>query len=259
MNSKFTGGFFLVAIAGITFSCAPTNNVTYFKTYKEISDLDNPDRIYYKEHSYDDRIQPGDLLYITVATGNDEPNNFNQTVGQAVTDIELLSHTVDNQGYIKIPYLDKVKVANLTLEQAIDTLEAGLSQFLYLPVIKMSFSTSRITVLGEVNAPGVYTFNRKSVSIYQAIAYAGDIATYGNRKKVSIIRNEGNNILKKKIDLTNDKILSSTWYNIRSNDIIYVEPMKRKVFGMETFDLGLIYTTISTIILLITFNRTTTH
>jgi polysaccharide biosynthesis/export protein len=246
----------ILCLGSIFFSCAPTKEGVYFRTYKEIENSNNPDRTYLIENGYFEKIEPGDYLFITVSTGDDKSNSFNQTVGQAVTDIELISYVVDKEGYIKLPYLNRVKVAQLSLTQAVDTLETGLSQFLYMPVVKINFSTSKISVLGEVNSPGVFTFNKKYVSIYQAIAYAGDIAPFGNRKNVSILRRIGNNVIKKQVDLTNAELLTSSWYQIQSNDVIYVEPLARKKWGIQTVPLGLFFSLISTFILIQTYINT---
>ena len=251
---KLTFKSVIILIWGsLTISCAPTKQAAYFRTYKEIKDINEPDRVYYSETDQNNRIQPGDKLFITVSSGSSEPNSFNQPGGGALGDVELLSYEVDGEGYIKLPYLKRMKVEGLTINQATDTLESELSQYIYLPTVSIHFAISRITVLGEVNSPGVYEFNSKSINIYQAIAYASDISLYGNRKNVMIVRREGDNIMKKKVDLTNDEIISSKWYNIYSNDIIYVEPLKRKGWGIETFPYDLLFSLLSTFILMFTF------
>lgn len=254
--AKWSNKWLILLLAALfSVSCAPTKRAAYFRTYKETNSINNPDRTYYVQKDYIDLIQPGDQLYINVVSGNEEPNIFSQSATRAVTDVELMTYEVDREGFIYLPYLNKVKVAGFNLDQAVDTLEEQLSQFLFLPDVTMKFSNSKISVLGEVNRPGVYTFNRKSINIFQAIAYAGDISTFGNRRKVSIIRHDGNSIIKKKVDLTNDEIFTSAWYYIKPNDIIYVEPLGRKMWGMETFDYSIIFSVLSSIISLYTLTH----
>ena len=248
MISRSNKCLFAVVLVILSVSCAPTKKASYFRTYKETENANIADRTYYLKNITEDVIQPGDKLFISVVSGNEDPNIFNQSSTQAVTDIELLSYEVDGKGYIDLPYLHKVKLGGFTIDQAVDTLETQLSQYLFMPDVKLKFSTSRISVLGEVNNPGVYTFNRKSISIFQAIAFAGDISTFGNRRKVSVIRHDGSNIIKKKIDLTNDEVFTSNWYYIKPNDIVYVEPLGRKMWGMETFDYSIIFSILSSII-----------
>lgn len=234
-------------------SCAPTKKAAYLRQTVEIENFNDADNIYFVGDRTKEIIEVDDELFITTISGSDDPNSFNQGTGIPMTDLDLLSYKVDMEGYIKLPYVDKFKVSGLTLEVAADSLEAELSQYIYLPYVSIRFINSRISVLGEVNAPGVYVFNQKSISIYQAIAYAGDISTYGNRKKVMIVRESGENILKKHIDLTNDELLAADWFHVKPNDIIYVEPMGRRVWGMETFPYGLLFSILSTTMMVMTF------
>lgn len=238
----------------MAFSCAPTKKAAYIRTDKEVKNMDDVDKVYYIDSSYTDIIQAGDELLISVLSGNDDPNAFNQATGIPVADPELLSYSVDENGYLKLPYLDRIRVDGLSINQATDVLEEQLSQYIYMPAVRMRFVVSRVSILGEVNSPGVYVFNRKSINIFQALAYASDITTFGNRKKILIIRQEDqNNITRKHIDLTNDKILTSSWYIIQPDDIIYVEPLGRRKWGMETFPWGLVFTIIGTTTALYTF------
>ena len=104
-----------------------------------------------------------------------------------------------------------------------------------------------------MNRPGVYVFNYKSVNILQAIGYANDIATFGNRKNVLIIREEGEYRSKHEIDITSDALLTSEYYMVKSNDIIYVEPLKSKKWGMDTFPYDLLLSMASLTIVVLTF------
>ena len=219
---------------------------------EEIEDLDQPDQSYEIEKDSAYVIKAGDELYITVSTSDNEPNNFN-TRDIGFTDIDLLSYLVDLEGFAKLPYIEKIKLSGLTIDEATSTIKTELSQYLYQPVVSMKIVNARITVLGEVQAPGNYLINNKAINIYQALGLAGDITTYGNRKKVLIVREEDNKVTKKYVDLTNDEILGSNWYMMNPNDIIYVEPLARRKGGMETFPWGLVTSIISTTFLIMTF------
>jgi polysaccharide export outer membrane protein len=222
-------------IGSFIISCAPTKQSAYFRKNKNISSYDAPDRSYTVKYTETDIIRIGDNLFITVSSGNDEPTSFNQPTGLPMTDLELLSYQVDDEGMIRLPYLKKVKAAGLSFSELTDTLEYRLSQYIYLPAVSVRVVNQRITVLGEVNNPGIFVFNRNNINIYQAIAEAGDIAPFGNRKKVLIVRQSGAEIMKKYIDLTDEDIVNSTWFYVQPDDIVYIEPLLRKNLGMETF------------------------
>jgi len=235
MIKKFSNWILALMLISIVFSCAPTKSVAYLSKHKTVKNINKPDKVYVIDEIDKDIIRPGDELFISVSNANNEPNNFTPTIGS--TNLELLSYIVDNKGYIWLPYLKQVKVDGITINQLIEKLETELSQYVNQPSVSIRVINGRFSVLGEVNGPGEYIYNRSNLNIYQAIAFAGDISTFGNRKNVLIIRQVGDTLMKKKIDLTNDQIIASTWYNIQPNDIIYVEPLSRRMFGMETFSI----------------------
>ena len=137
--------------------------------------------------------------------------------------------------------------------EATDTLETILSQYLYLPTVSIRIINHRFSVLGEVNSPGLYTFNQKSINIYQAIATANDITIFGNRKDVLIVRQHGNRVVKKSVNLLDNSIITSPWYTIYPDDLIFVKPLGRKSLGMETIPYDLIFSVFSSTLLTMTF------
>jgi polysaccharide export outer membrane protein len=232
MYSKIAIYIFLISLL---FSCAPTKNVAYFNKHKKVENINTPDRTYHIENDQRNIIQAGDELYISVTSSNNEPNSFTPSIGS--TNLELMSYSVDNEGSVRLPYIKQLKVSGMDINQLSDKLESELSQFLNQPAVTIRIINNRFTVLGEVNRPGEYIYNYSSLNIYQAIAFAGDVSTFGNRRNVLIIRQEGDTLLKKKIDITNGELVASNWYFIQPNDIIYIEPLGRKKFGMATFSI----------------------
>jgi polysaccharide export outer membrane protein len=217
---------------------------------------ESEEEIFFFGEAPDNTIRTGDELYIRVTSSDDAPTSFPDRGNNQVYDPALLSYTVDEEGFIKLPYIQRVKVTDLTLPQASDSIEKELSQFLFFPSVFIKFVNNKVTILGEVNTPGVYVFNYKNINILQAIGYANDITEWGNRKKVLLIREDGNRKLKKYIDLTEDDMLVSEYYFIKSNDIIYVEPLRRKKWGMNMVPYNLILSVISTAIVIMTFINT---
>ena len=236
-------------------SCIPLERVAYVQTEKEVL-KEKGENLYFFGESADNTIRPGDELYIRVTSSDEDPTSFPDRGSNQVYDPALLSYTVDEMGYIKLPYVSKIRVSDLTLSAASDTIEAELSQYLYFPSVFIKFVNNKVTLLGEVNQPGVFIFNYKNINILQAIGYANDITEWGNRRKVLLIREDGNRKMKKYIDLTEDELLTSEYYFIKSNDIIYVEPLKRKKWGMNVVPYNLILSVISTGIVIMTFINT---
>jgi polysaccharide export outer membrane protein len=250
--NPFRGILLAVVLALSMVSCIPNRKIAYVQDSKEMA-LQQRENIYFIEQPLDEVIRQGDELYLKVASADETPTNFNQERTSYASDVSLLSYTVDDEGVIKLPYIGKVKLAGLTLIEASDLIERELRQYLDSPSVFIRFVNNKVTILGEVNHPGVYVFNYKNINIFQAIGYANDVATFGNRKNVTIIREEGEFRSKHTIDLTSDALLTSPFYWVNSNDIIYVEPLRQKKWGMDTFPYDLFLSVASLTIVVLTF------
>jgi polysaccharide export outer membrane protein len=255
-NNNFAGiKILLYSIVILTISsCVPQRKLIYLQD-KDGKDFEKQ-KEFIREEVKEGTIQPGDELYIRVSSSDEKPTSFSSGQNYGISsDVTLLSYTVDERGSVKLPYIGEIRLNNMSLPEASDTIENLLSQFLYLPSVYIKFVNKNITILGEVRSPGVFTFFDKQISILQAIGYAGDITTFGNRNEVLLIREENGVVKKSTIDLTRSDILTSNLYIIKSNDIIYVQPLSRKKWGMETYPYGLLFSGISMVLMILTFMR----
>jgi len=200
-------------------------------------------------------IQPGDELYIRIKSEDEESNIFKQSVEDYVVreDITLVSYLVNEDGYIRLPPIGNLRLAGLTLNEAANVTEKSLVGMIATPSVTIKFVNKTVTVLGEVTNPGRYLFHDQRINIFQALGYAGDISTYGNRKKVMILREENNVITRRYVDLTNENFLGSKNFYIKPNDVIYVEPLKRRHLGLNTFPFSLVLSAASTVILVLSY------
>jgi polysaccharide export outer membrane protein len=103
------------------------------------------------------------------------------------------------------------------------------SAFVDKPLITVRFQNFKISVLGEVTSPGTYTIPNEKVTIFEALALARDLTIYGRRDNVKLIRE---NIDGKKeiyeINLNDVSVLTSPYYYLQQNDVLYVTPNKAK-------------------------------
>ncbi len=244
-------GFITLGIALLA-ACVPIRKVVIVQDVnpESVQEINN---MYFVDEPVDNTIRQGDELYIKISSADETETIFDRSTDERIYDPALLSYTVDDEGYIKLPYVDQVKISGLLLTEAAEKLEKELAQYLKIPSVFIRFVNNKVTILGEVNRPGVYVFNYKSVNILQAIGYAGDISTFGNRQKVLIIREEGDHRSKYEIDLTSNILLSSPYYMVKSNDVIYIEPLSRKKWGMSEFPWELLLSAVSLTIVVLTF------
>jgi polysaccharide export outer membrane protein len=242
----------ILFIATALGSCVSQKKINYVQESEQMT-VQQRDNMYFIDEPMDNTIRQGDELYIKVTSADETETNFSREGRESVRDPSVISYSVDPEGTIKLPYINRVKLEGLDLHEASDLIEEELSQYLLYPSVFIRFVNNKVTILGEVNRPGVYIFNYKSINILQAMGYANDISTFGNRKDVLIIREEGDHRSRHYIDLTSDELLASEFYMIKSNDIIYVEPLRSKKWNMATFPYNLLLSVASLTIVVLTF------
>jgi polysaccharide export outer membrane protein len=108
----------------------------------------------------------------------------------------------------------------------------------------------RVTILGEVENPGVHYFFSNQTTILEAISLAGDFTDFGNRQKVKLIRRKDNATKTIVLDLNKPDFLDTEYYFIHPNDLIYIEPIKAKAFDVGAQSVGIVLSVISTAALL---------
>lgn len=127
---------------------------------------------------------------------------------------------------IDIPVLGKVKVGGLTRTEAANAIQSKLrdEEHLLDGVVTINSYDQYITVLGEVKNPGRISINRDNMTILEAIGMAGDLNIQARRNRIRVIRQEGDQSRTYFVDIRSKDILNSPVYNLRQNDVIYVEP-----------------------------------
>ena len=224
---KFVIPMALLLMALILGSCGSTKNVPYFKN----SDFFDEESSAYL---YDARIMPKDQLTITVSTITPEaaaPFNLNVSSGTG-TSAGAGAYLVDNQGYITFPVVGSLKVAGLTKSEAEQLIQTKIRHYMNAeetPIVTVRMSSYSVTVLGEVGSPGTFLVSREKINILEALAQAGDLTIYGYRDNIKLIREDANG--KKSfhtLNLNDANIVSSPYYYLQQNDIVYVEPNKVK-------------------------------
>jgi polysaccharide export outer membrane protein len=142
--------------------------------------------------------------------------------------------------------IGNIFVKGKTLPEVSITIKDSLYHILNQPIVTVKLVNRYISVLGDVRSPGHYSFSQEKLSIYDAIGYAGDITDYGDRNHVILVRNENGQNIRANLDLTKSDILASDYYYLRPNDIVYVKPLRNKFWGMRQFPFSLIFSTITT-------------
>lgn len=134
-------------------------------------------------------------------------------------------YTVDRQGNIDFPVIGSLHVGGLTRDSVAKMIKRRLAddQLLADGVITVEFSNLSVAVLGEVNRPGRFKITRDCITIFDAISMADDITRHGDRRRVTVTRNENGVQKMYTVNLLSAKdALASPAYYLRQNDMVYV-------------------------------------
>ncbi len=206
------------------------------------------------------KIMPYDNLFIRIITPDPQWSAlFNQQTGEGGVTMEgaiLSSYPVDTDGNIEIPYVGKIQVAGKALSEIKAGLAVTLQSYVTDAAISVRMVDNNVTVLGEVSAPGRYPITKDRMNIFEVIAMAGDMTVYGNRQRVQLIRPSTYGPVVKEFTLSDRSILSSEYYYVMPNDIIYAMPLKSRTFAANSSVYTLFLTTITTALVAISFFRT---
>lgn len=243
-------------------SCFGSKPVSYFQDGKfdstAIQQVNIPEPI----------IQKGDMLGITIYSDNPEATAiYNQAGGapQAPADAAGISKTVnvsaatsvtgasgylvDGNGDIYMHAIGTIHAEGLNKQQLSKEIIARLEKLGVLtnPYCVIRFNNFKVTVLGEVKAPGVYTLPGEKASILEAIGLAGDITDYGLKDRVLLVREDQGRRTYHQINLRDPGIFTSEYFYLRQNDLVMVDVDKKKPTAQDIQALQYMTITVSVV------------
>lgn len=196
-------------------------------------------------------VKPFDNLYIRINNFQNSTADFlnSNTEGVRIqigpAQMYVSSFAVSEEGTIDFPLIGKVFVKGQNFSQIQAHLDSALNPYLAQPSAVVKLANFRVTVLGEVQNPGIkYIYNDK-LSLMQAIGHAGGFTDLANYKKVKLIREGLKATQTVELDLTNPSFLSSKAYFIMPDDVIYVEPLRAKAPRLNAQNISLIISAVS--------------
>ena len=209
--------------AGQSYKLAQTEQVDTVES-KKVSD-----------RSIEYRILPQDRLEVSLykdPAQSSEGMSTTNELGQSMNEKGVL---VDAQGYIVLPLVGKIKVSGLSQSGAASRITGQYKKFLNTPSVYVEVLNKRIYVLGEVNKPGVVKLDREKMTLFEAIAFSGDLTDSAVRDNVIILSNDiKSGMQMRRVDLTNFDTMRYASLMLRPNDIVYVQPDDWKEFKVAS-------------------------
>ena len=224
--------FLLLLINGLS-SCMSTKQATYFSNASDTTILTRLD-------DAETLIQKNDMLSVYISSLNPEasavfnaPNSQATTTSTTTGSASAGGYLVNTDGNIQIPILGNIKAAGLTKKQLKADITNSIidKKLLIDPIVTIRHLNYEVTVIGEVSRPTVINVPNEKISLLKALGIAGDITVFGKKDNVMLIREVEGKRRVKRIDLNSNNFLSSPYYYLQPNDIIYVEANKFKVIN----------------------------
>jgi polysaccharide export outer membrane protein len=255
---------FVAFILMLTSSCSTSKNLNYF------NDLPNSDAYELKPMPVQQRIiERGDRLDIAFIVRDQESaaffNKHNMATAATAAGVGISAgpanpdYLVDADGEVEIPVIGKVKLAGLTTLQAKEKLTGLVNPFLKDPLVEVNFNTFKVTILGEVKAPGSYVISAQHATLFEALAAAGDLPHSAKRYDVRLYRDYNGKRTISKFDLRKMYVLNDPdIFQMRPNDVLYVQARPGSLFKEESGLFASLFTILlSSITLGLTIHNTT--
>ena len=212
-------------------SCLDTKQATYFANSRDTSFLT-------KKEEVEPIIQKNDILSINISSLNAEaseifnaPNSLATTTTTTAGTTEAGAYLVNTEGNVQLPILGTMKAAGLNIRELKTNISKLIisKKLLIDPIVTIRHLNYEVTIVGEVNKPSVINVPNEKISMLKALGMAGDITVFGKKNNIMLIREMEGQREVKRINLNSKSFLTSEYYYLQPNDVVYVEANKQKV------------------------------
>lgn len=214
--------------------------------------------------AYEDyKLRTGDRLYIYVYSVDERISKMFNASGSGISNsmmrqnstgggYDLYTYLVLEDGTIDFPMVGRVFVRNMNTREVKRLIEHELSSFIKgygdypMMSVEVNIVSRRFSVISD-RGSGTFSIPREKVTIYEALAMAGDIGDFGDRSKVRIVREKEGVTEVKTFDVRSKDIIHSEFYYIEPNDVIYIQRIKGQSFGINsvTTSISVVATTLA--------------
>jgi polysaccharide export outer membrane protein len=201
----------------------------------------------------DYRLKVGDRLLVRVYSTNEQTNKlFNGgTTGNSMLNTssgsasDLYTYPVEKDGTIDFPMVGAIALSGKTIREATDMIEKAMAPSFKSTTVEVRVVNRNFSVVGTGKSAYI-AMPQEKISIFKALAMAGDLGIYADRSRVRVLRETDHGVIVRKFDLRSADIIHSEFYYIEPNDVIYIQPLNEQFFSITNLT-GLISTTVSTV------------
>ena len=203
--------------------------------------------------SYEDyQVRVGDRLFVYVYSIDERLSQMFNSSGSNMNasqlrqgnnmggSYDLYTYLVLEDGTIDYPMVGKMSVRGKTTREIKLMLEKELAGYIASSYTEYQMVSVEVNVVRRSfsvisdRGSGIFTIQKEKVTIFEALAMAGDIGDFGDRSKVRIIRETEGQTKVKMFDVRSEDIINSEFYYIEPNDVIYIQRIKGQSFGINS-------------------------
>ena len=224
---KYLGIFSLICFFS---SCITNKELEYFRTKS------NDELVYTRNYEY--HLQVSDLLSIQISSVTEDKYDFFKKEQSShsqlmATNPYLYGYLIKKDSTLELPMIGRLLAVGKTLQELENTIQQMAVVYFKDPLVRVNILNFEVSILGEVNSPKRYKVIHPNLNIVDAIAVAGDITEFGNRKKVKVIRLSDKNPRIFYLDLRDKNTVTNTDFFLQPNDIVYVAPTKKRFYAFK--------------------------
>ena len=257
---KLRNILFLALVGFLLASCVTARKVNYMQkpdkyipTYADTLSFEDyqlriGDRLYVYVYSLDESIMK---MYNSGGSSASQMRQQMSQGGNTYGSYDLYTYLIDEEGNIDFPTIGKQYVQGKTTREVKYQLEEELGKLLkempgYSTIsVEVNIVNRSFSIIGAQS--GRYMINKEKMTIFEALAMAGDLGEFNSRKEIKLVREKNGVTTIKTFDARSEDIVNSEYYYIEPNDIIYIRQIPGYSFGINhvTTVIGVTAATIS--------------
>ena len=238
---------FILILPWLLASCVTSKKVNLMQQAGHRGIPSYADTLNYEDY----RVRTGDRLFVYVYSIDERVSNMFNASGNGMNSsqirqgnngggsYDLYTYLVYEDGTIDYPMVGRMEVRGKTTREIKNDLEHRLMEYVQeqtdykLLSVEVNIVRRSFSVISD-HGSGTFSIEKEKVTIFEALAMAGDIGEFGDRSKVRIVREIEGQTHVKVFDVRSDEIVNSEFYYIEPNDVIYIQRMKGQSFGVNS-------------------------
>ncbi len=237
-NRYFNSWVGIVIVLGLLGSCSNSKQLSYFQDLTDTAHVQKVSLAPFEPLL----LKSNDQLQITISSTTPEASQFfnlmtatpsaNAVAGTTPAGVPAQNfanvYAISPNGEITMPVLGKITAAGISTADLNSKISGLVTKYLKDAVVSVRLINFKVTVIGDVTRPVVVPVQGESINVLEALGAAGDMTVYGKRYNVKVVRKVGDQMEIAHLNFNSSKAMQSPYFQLRQNDVVYVEPNKNK-------------------------------